>query len=244
MLDSRFIKKPFHRRLSKIYSALMICDLWFSKGPLIEKKLEDLKVTDVKINSEKGKNPSYVLRLLDGSRAVFKPSALFNSPESEVAAYKLDRLLAFRLVPLTVMRKVRTSLFSPPRKGSLQIFVEGAHSAESEEAAALMKSESATRLVVFDIISANNDHRTGNFLVKGRDFVAIDNGESFAENFKYKLDFLKELPRLGLYDIEHLSSLKREDFERELSPWIGDKRALESFDRLQAIIKFYKEGRP
>ncbi|MGW4720362.1 hypothetical protein [Nocardia sp. NPDC004260] len=143
---------------------------------------------------EKGKNTVHIVRGSDGERYVFKPvrgeklglrDAIPSRPgeyaKREVAAYRVDRLLGFGLVPPT------TFATGPKRigRGSVQKFVP---SSEAEIVESYPEGQ-RERMAVLDYVIGNTDRRYGNFrTVKEHDcpanerkVLAIDHGLAFPE---------------------------------------------------------------
>jgi hypothetical protein len=113
-----------------------------------------------------------------------------DSFEFEVAAYRLDRLLGIRLVPVTVLREVNG------KRGSVQLWIERATNledlvnsgAECHNLDLLL--ERLMLMYVLDAVIYNVDRNLCNVLVRGNDdlFYLIDHSRSFRTT--------KKLPKL------------------------------------------------
>ena len=102
-----------------------------------------------------------------GIKGIYKKQSIHPSSryQSEVAAYILDDLLNFDLVPMTVYRELQGF------KGSLQYFIKGAKPLRLSE-----KYKKSHKLILFDYIIQNKDRNVGNILMLGEREVAIDHG--------------------------------------------------------------------
>jgi hypothetical protein len=101
--------------------------------------------------------------------------------EYEVAAYRLDRLLGFDLVPVTVVREVEGE------PGSVQEWISGAISEKDrvEEGRPLADrdrwAEQTNKMLIFDVLIYNVDRNQGNILLVAEDsrMWLIDHSRSF-----------------------------------------------------------------
>ena len=105
-----------------------------------------------------------------GISAVFKPKSFHPSANyrSEIAAYLIDQAGKFRLVPMTVRRKING------QTGALQYFVKKSKTIH----AVANKYRKSANLNVFDYIIDNKDRNEGNILLKDGREIAIDHGLS------------------------------------------------------------------
>lgn len=102
-----------------------------------------------------------------GIKAVFKVKSHHPSSnyQAEIAAYKIDQLGMFRLVPMTVVRKVEG------KTGSLQYFIRNAKTVKGN-----LEYRRSNNLNVFDYIIRNKDRNESNILLAERREIAIDHG--------------------------------------------------------------------
>jgi hypothetical protein len=117
-----------------------------------------------------------LLEFDESIRAVFKeeifnPEKKHNSPDNEVIAYKVDQLLGFGLVPMTIKRQING------KNGSLQYFVKNAVSGSVSNVTAI----NFRKMRIFDFIIDMNDRYVSNFLYSANEntIVAIDHGMRF-----------------------------------------------------------------
>ncbi|MBM3297772.1 MAG: hypothetical protein FJY83_09270 [Candidatus Aminicenantes bacterium] len=105
-----------------------------SPGGELERFLSRAEITSVDKALQSGRTSAWIVTLSDGTtsrRAFFKsirrnrPAPMPDSYAYEIAAYELDKLLGLELVPVTVERTIEG------RRGSLQLFLEGAESERS-----------------------------------------------------------------------------------------------------------------
>jgi hypothetical protein len=159
--------------------------------------------------------------------------------KSEIAAYRLDRLLGLDMVPPTVERRVGADL------ASLQLWVQGcAHLKERDQKQVATSpgwAKQVCRQRAFDNLIANIDRNAGNLLVDDEwNLVLIDHSRAFASN---DTPFMKQMKRIDREFYERLKALDEATLMRELKPWLltgGSVRdilkrrdkILEHFDRL------------
>lgn len=111
-----------------------------------------------------------------GILGIFKPTLStepWGDEKSEVAAYNLDQVLQFDIVPFTIVRKFNN------REGSLQYYFNDVEAGEIEHAAA----SNFGKLKVFDYITGNTDRKLDNFLYwREQDrIIGIDHGLALRE---------------------------------------------------------------
>ncbi|MBI2602409.1 MAG: hypothetical protein HYW48_05070 [Deltaproteobacteria bacterium] len=104
-----------------------------------------------------------------GIKGVFKPAISHPSEcyRCEIAAYIIDQLGKFALVPMTVEKKIGGKI------GSLQYFVEGARDVNKEP-----NYQKSFNLSAFDYIIRNMDRTAKNVLIANEREVAIDHGNA------------------------------------------------------------------
>lgn len=102
-------------------------------------------------------------------KAVFKRKSSHPSSnyKSEVAVYKIDKMFDFRVVPVTVRRK----LFG--HKGSFQYFVPNAKAAKD-----IPDFKKSAEINVLDYLISNKDRNGTNLLIRDHRPFAIDHGLS------------------------------------------------------------------
>lgn len=126
--------------------------------------------------------PKLVLLDLDVMAVMKKATGnSFTNANSEIAAYKIDRLLNMNIVPLTIKRKVQDQDYS------LQLFVRDAYTGEEIESKVVKKSlsnkgkEQFKKMRIFDYLIGNQDRGDDYLAINKNKIVAIDNGDAFQD---------------------------------------------------------------
>jgi hypothetical protein len=196
-----------------------------------------------------GSNYSFAVAMQDAAGreqlAIYKPrngeAPLYDFPDGtlykrEVAAYRLNRLLGWRLVPPTIVRT------GPHGVGSLQLYIEPAREEVEWDAHRFWgrNAEEIERLVLFDHIANNADRKIGHCLRDGLGNIwGIDHGLTFNEVPKLRTvlwQFVGEpvSPRL-LADLARVCD-DEAGIERELAPWLSRSELLAFRHRLERIV--------
>lgn len=125
-------------------------------------------------NLVEGGTEVYLVTLIDGTKAVFKPDDIRYSRSSyrkEIAAYHLSEALNLHFVPPTVERE----LFG--RKGSMQLYIDNAITFDWSPR---NRDDPAIQLIrVFDYLLSNIDRYGTNYLHANGRYYAIDNGGAY-----------------------------------------------------------------
>ena len=157
--------------------------------------------SQTRINTGENINGVYICKTTEGTLAYNKPvsecSTAFDAEgmtadslaDREVAAYELDKLLGYDLVPTTVMRTDGPAVdkYGNKGKGSLQLGVDGVNCAAltySQRQAWANDSanqEAMAKMMVIDYVVANRDRHENNFKIGNNGDVdgklyLIDNG--------------------------------------------------------------------
>ena len=179
------------------------------------------RVTSVPVGVTKPKRAFFVKGGLAESAALkYLPSGIksgfWEAYKSEIAAYKLDRILGLDMVPPTVERRVGADL------ASLQLWVEGCKhlkDTDQSQVSTLPRwMKQVLRQRTFDNLIANVDRNAGNLLVDAEwNLVLIDHSRAFASN---TLPFLKQMTRIDREFYEKLKALDEETLMREIKPWV------------------------
>jgi hypothetical protein len=143
-------------------------------------------------------------------------SGYWESYKSEVAAYKLDRILELNMVPPTVERRVGADL------ASMQLWVENCKLLKDVDQKANSDKDAWAKQVwrqrTFDNLIANIDRNAGNLLVDDHwNLILIDHSRAFATN---TMPFMKEMTRIDRAFYERLKALDEATLMRELKPWV------------------------
>jgi hypothetical protein len=156
----------------------------------------------------------------------------------EKAAYIVDRLLGFNMVP-----KVRIAKYEGD-VGSLQNWIEDTSPADAT--LRTYSEDDIWKAGLFDIIIGNTDRHSGNFLTKLNKPILIDNGFAFPSyatqeskrslilsRFAYAI-FDKPIPEKFYYAIEKLND---ESVKKRLSKYLGPKTLGLMYERINEMLK-------
>ncbi len=178
-------------------------------------------IGDVPIGVTKPKRAFFAKGGLAESAALkYLPSGIksgyWEAYKSEIAAYKLDRVLGLDMVPPTVERRVGAD------RASLQLWVDGCkHLQETDQSKVSSEPrwvKQVLRQRTFDNLIANIDRNAGNLLVDGVwNLVLIDHSRAFANN---TMPFMKQMTRIDREFYEKLKALDEETLMREIKPWV------------------------
>ncbi|MEO5970653.1 MAG: ankyrin repeat domain-containing protein [Bdellovibrionia bacterium] len=195
-------------------------------------------------SDDKGLTETYRIKFEGGTMGYFKPTYAEirdNDHLHEIAAYKLDELLGFDLIPPTVKREI---VYNGERiTGSLQLHREG------QQAYAAGIRTRSDKLLFLDFLIGNCDRHFANFLVRGSKEIAIDNGFAFDSSYckliaskpiyqadKARLALLPENPPVDL--VKKLSGIPDSVFKETLSD-LNDKEFAEFMDRKRKVLGRY-----
>lgn len=149
---------------------------------------------------------------------------------SEIAAYRLDRLLELDMVPPTVERGVDGETCS------VQLWVENCRQlkqvGDESKADVDLWNEQVYRHRVFDDLIMNIDRNSGNMLIDPAwNLILIDHSRAFDPR-KGKMPF--ELSKIDRPLFEHLKKLDKKTLEARLGPYLvsGVGTILERRDRI------------
>lgn len=201
------------------------CSLtWPGFEPQLEEALltgKVLKLEDVPIGVTKPQRAT----LENGSRFAWKPlrpgynKGYMESYKSELAAYKLDRMLDLHMVPPIVERSMEG------KTGAAVFWIEntkGWSVAKPPQGPEPMWSLQLTRMKMFDLLIANIDRNQGN-LIYDSDWhlFLIDHSRAFID--KKDLKGLAPLGRVDRTLWAKMQALTMEDLDRGLEKWVDDR---------------------
>ena len=142
--------------------------------------------------------------------------------KAEVAAYHLDQLLGFDIVPLTVLRRMNGE------DGSIQYYFSTAEEGSPEQTA----SRNFAALKVFDYITANFDRKAPNFLywTEQDRVIAIDNGGEFKDHECGDPQEVKQFLELAPSLKEKIYKIQEDEIEKTLTHYLSQ-------DAISAVIR-------
>jgi len=143
----------------------------------------------------------------------------WESYQSEVAAYALDRVLGLDMVPVTVERRIEGD------RASVQLWIDGTRLLSDVGSEVPPRPHEWARQVrrqrVFDALIANIDRNAGNMLVdEDWNMILIDHSRAFMKNETPFLDRITAVDR-QLY--EAVKALDEATLNEHLSPWLFGK---------------------
>src|SRR5437867_126940 len=167
----------------------------------------------------------------------------FESYKSEIAAYKLDRLLQMDMVPPTVERLVDGD------RASVQLWVLNTRMLKEVEEKKLRSPDAAGwnrqwhRVEVFDDLVGNIDENKGNLLFDPLwNFVKIDHSRAFTDTMTMPFDIEKVVKQIDRPFFDHLKALDQQTIRREIGDLLTENGAMPAFFRRRdAIVKKFED---
>lgn len=237
------------------FSSLQTEKARFSVGSsnMTDAEIEDFLLTGKVINSKKIgvgiNNPKVITLEKNGKKIkalhkIFEPKVMShrNSKEretiidryqNEIAAYRLDRILGLRQVPVAVERKLEGS-----RTGLLQYWVEDLVSEAKISDNKIQFSSQCPKLeqyrtrYIFDVLIYNDDRNDGNivFSKNGHMLYLIDHTLAFSRSYDRPKMYRKVSLQLSNVFRQKLIGLKRELLDENLADVLSSRQ-------LKAILK-------
>jgi len=201
------------------------CSLvWLGFEPQIEKDLVDgkvLKMEEVPVGVTKPQRAT----LENGERFAWKPltpgfnKGYMESYKSEIAAYKLDRMLGLHMVPPIAERNIQGKF------GAAVYWIENTRGwsvTRPPQGPEPLWSIQLTRMKMFDLLIGNIDRNQGN-LIYDSDWhlFLIDHSRAFID--KKDLKGLAELGRVDRKLWEKMQALTMADLDSGLDKWVDEK---------------------
>jgi len=164
----------------------------------------------------------------------------------DVAAYKLDRMLGWEMVPTAVLGEV------DGRRGALSDWVENAINERDRLEREIpfqgycKQAEQYRLRFVFDILIHNDDRNLTNILWTKDDFMMrfIDHSLAFRSTVKRPKQYRKVTLRVSDLLRERLESLTPENMSEELSPYLHPKQIEAILARRNLILKEAESSAP
>jgi hypothetical protein len=172
-----------------------------------------------------------------------KRDGYFESYKSEIAAYKLDRMLDLNMVPPTVERK------HDGKDASVQLWVENAIMLSDKKEKGLNDPNAARwnqnlhRALVFDYLTGNIDNNEGNWLFdKVWNFYKIDCSRCFTDTVKIKFEVKRDIKRIDRPFFDRVNALDRDSVRKEIGDYLTENNALPRlFTRRDTIVRDFEE---
>lgn len=169
-------------------------------------------------------------------RAVFKKFR----PESEIAAYRMDKLLQLDLVPVVVAHS------NGRYPGSIQLYVDEAVSGKNLRYYDRGAHGNAA-LEIFDYVIGNLDRYPPNYLITldTHRVVAIDNGESFGvvrqlANLNPRI-YANKLDERAKRFVRRLAGVSDQDITQTLNGLVDSRDIKDVLNRRKRILKLIEE---
>lgn len=166
----------------------------------------------------------------------------FESYQSEIAAYKLDRLLELDMVPPTVERRYKGDL------GSLQLWAENARTLKQIRDGKLHSPDvdgwnwQVNRQEAFDDLVADIDDNQGNMLIdRAWNLIKIDHSRAFTTTMVQPFEIGKTLNRIDRLFFERLKALDRAAVQREIGGLLEGGGVGALMARRDAMIKAFQK---
>jgi hypothetical protein len=167
----------------------------------------------------------------------------WESYQSEIAAYKLDRLLDLNMVPPTVERRYENE------PASVMLWVDNVKMLKDTQKEGLRDpnaqrwNRNLHRAQVFDDLAGNIDPNAGNWLFDAAwNFYKIDCSRCFTDTMMMPHDIKKTVRRIDRPFFDRLKALDRDTVRREMGSLLTANGALPAlFRRRDAIVKAFEE---
>ena len=167
----------------------------------------------------------------------------FESYMSEIAAYKLDRMLDLNMVPPTVERRYEG------KEASAQLWVENVIMLSDVQKKGLKDpnpfrwNQNLHRAQVFDDLVGNIDPNAGNWLFDPAwNFYKIDCSRCFTDTMKMPFEVKKAIRKIDRPFFDRLKALDRDAVRKEIGDLLTENNAFPRlFSRRDSIVRDFEE---
>jgi len=173
-----------------------------------------------------------VKKLPPGRRGGF-----YESYKSEIAAYRLDRVLQLDMVPPTVERQIDGDFVS------VQLWVEGTRMLKEVQEKKLRPPDPQAwnrqlrRVQVFDDLVGNSDPNAGNLLFDpGWNFVKVDHSRAFTETMKMPF----KLARIDPAFYDRVKTLTEDEVRMAIGDLVESRAIPSLMGRRDEIVKTFE----
>jgi len=172
-----------------------------------------------------------------------KRDGFFESSMSEIASYKLDRILELNMVPTTVERRYEGEM------ASVQVWIVNTRMLSDVLKLKLSDpnvhrwNQNLHRKEVFDNLVGDVDPNQGNWLFDAAwNFYKIDCSRCFTDTLKMTHDVKNTIKRIDRPFFERLKALDQDTVRREIGSLLTENNAVPSlFRRRDFIVKEFEE---
>jgi hypothetical protein len=172
-----------------------------------------------------------------------KRDGYFESYKSEIAAYKLDRMLELNMVPPTVEIKYEG------QSASATLWVENVRMLSDIQKQGVRDPDAARwnrqlhRAQVFHSLTGNVDPNAGNWLFDPAwNFILIDCSRCFTDTANVQFDVKKVVKRIDRQFFDRIKALDRDAVRREIGDLLTESGSMPAlFRRRDAIVKAFEE---
>jgi hypothetical protein len=171
-----------------------------------------------------------------------KKDGFWESYKSEIAAYKLDRLLQLDMVPPTIERRIDGQMMS------VQLWVENSRMLKEVNAQNLKAPDPARwnfqlhRAYLFDDLVANIDENEGNLLFDPQwNFIKVDHSRAFTDTRTAPFEVGKRLNQIDRLFFDRIKALDKASVKREIGDLLEGGAFNALFARRDLLVKAFEK---